>query len=434
MEEMKDKAIKEIDEMWDREIKKQFSNQINECFKETLEVLVKELDSIDSSMNKHIQELDQQYEKKWKKKYNDQISQMQQMIEKKENLRKKVININNIQDPPLIKLLFIDDTNPLVNIVLQCISNIKTLVSYYFNPKKEEKILHKAKIDPNNCYLGPSFLKLLDYLWKSKQKEYYPEEIHNTLKRLMGDNYNAKDPSIIINFILTKLNEELTINNDLNPKKEIDPFSVFDENNVLNEYWNDFMKQKTKITMSFYSTFKISKRCPGCNYKAFSFESSPIINVYLNQENPDLLYFENFKYHLIKKEKETIKEICVLCADGEEKTKIVVKDIQYTPEILIINIDRKKDPEYRISFKYPEQFDIQNIVQQEMEISDYVLTTVIKKDNDSYIAFCRNYIDKQWYSYNNERIELVDNYKDVIIDDKNACILIYTGKKKIKNV
>jgi hypothetical protein len=64
-----------------------------------------------------------------------------------------------------------------------------------------------------------------------------------------------------------------------------------------------------------------------------------------------------------------------------------------------------------------------------MEYSDYHLTSVIKKDNDDYIAFCKNCTNEKWYSYNNEKIELVNNYNEHIIDDKKACILIYTGKK-----
>ena len=204
----------------------------------TLKELKDELDNFDSSINQHIQNLDDKFNEKWEKKFNEQLSQIQQMknnsnlsnipinnirnnniqnnniqniniinnndnndyndnydindinnindnnnndnnqiFEDYENLRKQKINFDNINNPPLIKLLFIDDTNPLVNLVLQCISNIKTLVLYYFNPKKEEKILLKANNDPNNCYLGPSFLKLLDHLWKSNQKEYDTTEM-----------------------------------------------------------------------------------------------------------------------------------------------------------------------------------------------------------------------------------------------------------------
>jgi hypothetical protein len=335
-----------------------------------------------------------------------------------------------MENPPLIHLLFTEGTNPLVNIVLQCICNIKTLISYYFNPNKEAKILSKAKNEPDGAYLGPSFLKLLDYLWKNDKKEYCPEEIHGVLKKLMGNDYETKDPSIIINFILTQLDEELIQKKNINEKKEpAEPFDIFDEKKIHDEYWKKFKDEMTKIKVSFYSTFKTTKRCNICNYVSFSFDSSPIINIYLNQENSETLDFEDFKYYLIEKKKQMINEECVACFDGVPKKKLVAKDINYSPEVLIININRKEDPNNKISFKYPEQFDIEKVIKQKMEISDYHLTSVIKKDNDDYIAFCKNCINEKWYSYNNEKIELVNNYNEHIIDDKKACILIYTGNK-----
>ncbi len=178
MEDIKEQAKKEVDDIWEKEIKKSFTNQINKCLVETLKVLKNELDNFDTTINQHIQKIDDKFNEKWEKKFNDQLSQIQQMknnsnlsnipinnnqnnniqniniinnnndnyndindnndnnqiFENYENLRKKVIKIDDMQEPPLIKLLYIDGTNPLVNIVLQCISNIKTLVSYYFNP------------------------------------------------------------------------------------------------------------------------------------------------------------------------------------------------------------------------------------------------------------------------------------------------------------
>ena len=46
----------------------------------------------------------------------------------------------------------------------------------------------------------------------------------------------------------------------------------------------------------------------------------------------------------------------VICADGIEKVKFITKDIYYTSGILIININREKDPNHTIAFKYPECF------------------------------------------------------------------------------
>ena len=95
------------------------------------------------------------------------------------------------------------------------------------NPDKEKKILQKSKNNPHGDYLGPSFLKLLDYLWKSNQNEYSPNEIHNSLKKIMKI-YNLDDAGLIIKNILNQLNEELIINpikiNDNN-----DPYDNFNE-------------------------------------------------------------------------------------------------------------------------------------------------------------------------------------------------------------
>ena len=353
------------------------------------------------------------------------------MEENDENLRKKEINLLEMHNPLLINLTQVDKTNPLINIILQCLSNIKTLLFYYFNRSKEEKILQKSKQDPNNAYLGPSFLKLLDHLWKSKKKEYSSEEIHKTLKKLMANDYNSNEPGKIISFILTKLHDELKKNQIQN--EQDDPFSHFNEEEAYKNFFKIIDQQKTKITTSFYSTIKIQKRCQACNYPGYYFDAFPVINIFLELDNfvTKNIPFEEFNYHLTKKENDEIKEICYTCADGEEKKKIITNDIYYTSEILIININRDKDKNHEIIFKYPECFDPEKIFKNN-NYKVYNLISVIKKDRGNnpynYIGYCKNFIDNNWYSYNNEQIELVQDYKDKIFDEKNTHLLIYAGK------
>ena len=481
MEEINEKVEIEDEEIWEKELKQTFLSKIHKSFMGTLNSLKKE-------DNKNIKDLEQQYDEKYTKKTKDQISELEQinnnshnnkkkmikknnnnnnifennnhniennnntvqnkdniklfnknvdldnMDENDENLRKKEINLKEIHNPLLIHLSNIDNTNPLINLILQCLSNIKTLLYYYFNPFKEEKILQKSKQNPNNDYLGPSFLKLLDHLWKSKKKEYYPEEIHKILKKLMLNDYKSNDPGKIISFILTKLHEELKINENINNQNEDDPFSHFNEYLAYNNYFKIIDKQKTKITTSFYSTLKIKKLCIACNYPSYFFEAIPIINLFLDVDNhvTQLLHFEDFKYRSIKKENEQIKELCYACADGEEKKKNISKDIYYLSEIIIININREKDPNHKITFKYPECFDPKKIFNKDIDFKVYNLMTVIKKDGNNnpykYIAYCKNFIDNNWYSYNNEQIELIKDYKNYIFDGKYACMLIYAGE------
>ena len=95
MEDIKEQAKKEIDDIWEKEIKKSFTNEINKCLVKTLKELKDELDNFDSSINQHIQNLDDKFNEKWEKKFNEQLSQIQQM---KNNSNLSNIPINNIRN------------------------------------------------------------------------------------------------------------------------------------------------------------------------------------------------------------------------------------------------------------------------------------------------------------------------------------------------
>ena len=305
------------------------------------------------------------------------------------------------------------------------------------NPEKEESILKKSKDDHNNIYLGPSFLTLLDHLWKSNQKEYAPIEIHNVLKKLMLNNYNTNDAGIIINFILNKLNEELNFNQEYPNFEQDNPYDHFDRDAAVKKFQDKFLKNITQISDTFFSSMKIKKRCLQCNVDPqYFFEASPVINIYLeeNKENDNfnkLSFEEHFHKLLTSKEELYITEKCLICGSAQKKNQI--KDVYTSSSVLIININREKDPNNKIYFRYPEFFDGKKMINAGMP--NYQLTTVIKKirnyNNFEYMAFYQNIIDKRWYSFNNQRIELIqDNYKNHIIDDKNTILLIYT---KINN-
>ena len=165
-EESKEQIRKEIEELWEKELNQTFSNKINNCINETFQTLDKKLKIFDLYVNQNIESLDKIYKEKWEKKKVD--------FESDEELRKKPIHLDEFKSPPLVKILSFN-TNYLINLILYCLSNVKTLLSYYFNSKKEEKIKKKSKENPNNAYLGPSFLKLLDHIWKSTDKEYFPK-------------------------------------------------------------------------------------------------------------------------------------------------------------------------------------------------------------------------------------------------------------------
>ena len=73
-EQAKENAIKEANELWEKQLKDDFSNHIKKCLMETLDSLNKELSDFDESMKNHIQTLDKNFEKK----FEAQISQIKE--------------------------------------------------------------------------------------------------------------------------------------------------------------------------------------------------------------------------------------------------------------------------------------------------------------------------------------------------------------------
>ena len=348
-------------------------------------------------------------------------------IENDHILRKKQIHVFNIQKPSFVKLVQSNDTNTLINLILQSLANIKTLIAYYFNPQKEMKILKKSMENPNGVYLGGPFLKLLDNIWKSSKTQYNPYEIHQSLQKLMGNNYYSNNPGFIFNFILTQLHNELIQNPNINKVEE-----GLDDNLCLQNFFQFFKLNATKIMSSFSNNYKIQKRCQFCNQIQYLYESSFVLDIFLEANNENNLssnkiyLTENLKALLIDRENKNIVENCINC--HAPKNKFVNKSIYTTSEILIININRIKDINCNVSLEYPFLFNGSEINKNVSQYK-YELITIIKKFNNNnffhFVAYCKSFVNKKWYLYNNQNIELVQNENE-LIDDKNTCLLIYS--------
>jgi hypothetical protein len=252
----------------------------------------------------------------------------------------------------------------------------------------------------------------------------------------MNNKYGSFDPGVIMNFILNQLNNELIINPVNNG--ENDPFLQFDENSSCQKYCEIMKQSTTKIFDCCFSTIKMIKDCKVCHYKSYFFSPSPVINIYI-ETTQNNIYFnnisleENLYAYLTNEENNCIKENCLICCTESEKK--VSQLIYLTPEILIFNINRDKDPNNIKNFKYPMFFDGNKVINKDIPLPNYELTTVIKKDVNNnkvmFAAYCKNFIDGKWYIYysNNNNIEILNNQNE-LIDDKKACLLIYTGKNK----
>jgi len=352
-------------------------------------------------------------------------------FESDEFLRKQKVDFSKFNNPPLLTLLEQNNTNQLINLILRCLSNLIAILPYYFNPNKEEKILKKSKEDPNGAYLGPSFLKLLDNMWKSSKLEYCPMEMHIALKKLMGNNYFSNNPGYIMEFILNQLNNELNFNLFVN---ENDNDNHLDLMTSFKLFFQKFQNHQTKISNCFFTTIKTQKKCSFCNQCTYYFHMTSVVNIFLESKKEIFGFNQlNLNDHLnnllIEEKDENENEYCSKC--NNQTKKYIMREIFYAFGLIVFYINKEKDPEGRLSFDYPERFSGNMLINKDFNMHDYQLITVIKKNPNennnfgNYIAYCKSFTNNRWYSYYKQNISLVQNTNE-IIDNKNACLLIYS--------
>jgi len=455
MEEIKEQARKNAEEKWNQKLQKSFSSKISNYQNKAIDLLNEELNIFDNNIKQHIEDLGKDFDMTWSQKFEKEMTQYGQIINdinnnkekdleddfylfkddnikinnniEDENLRKKPIDLKNIKNQPTVILKELDKTNSLINLVLQCLSNINKFVSYYLNPKEEEKILAKSNQDPNNTYLGPSLLKLLVSLWKGSKDVYSPNEIHEVLKKLMKSSYNSDNSGFLIGFILKQLNKELNIKEVVD--KDDNPYEHYNKDEYLRKFLNLRQKNSNEILDSFFSVEILKKRCNKCVKNSYFFQNTPVINIYLEGSGQFKLK-ENLKSLLLESEKKIFKDFCPFCRGNQENT--LNHDIYATYSIIIFNIIRKNNSD--ISFIYPETFDGRWVINYAYALPNYQLISVIKKIPDAknkinyFTAYIKSFVDNNWYVHTKEKIEKIKNLKE-INDGNYACMLIYQEKK-----
>lgn len=329
-------------------------------------------------------------------------------------LRKKKINLDELKIPNLINLENLNNTNYLINVILLCLSNIKTLAKYFLTANHEEQILFKNKDDPSGIDLSSSFLKLLDHIWKGTKKVYNPCEIHQKLKTLMNNNYYLLNPGLIINFIVQKLHEELNYKNNvsINP-----PSWNYNPQDALNNYFNYFQAYQTGISVRFFSPILITKKTQQ-NTPIYLYTSTVVFDLYLDNIGDNPVSLENQFQNLYIDMNDRAK----YCSENEYFDG---KKIMGFPKIVILNILRnnKKFLNYpNILYDYySAQQNGQN--PEKCELYAVVISKCVNNYKIFY-AFIKNAIDHKWYLYNNQGIRPINNYNE-IFDMENVSLLIY---------
>ena len=324
---------------------------------------------------------------------NNQINNSYMKSDLKLNNAQTINNSSNIPKNIEIKNIIPNglqnEGEPLcMNAILQCFANIKSLT---------QKILYYNLTNKlNNCELAKAYEEVLENLWIKENILFSPAKIRNIIKIKNNLNLiNGKiEPEKLVSFLLDNLHKELNrpvqdknIINVQNPKLKF--------SGTLSDFFNSFQKNYKSIISALFCGGFVSKTiCQQC--------------------------------------KNTSKENCfcnkckIRCLHVNE-TKIL-----YTPKILIINLSMKNNLiNFNIEFKLEEFIDIKKyIIQNECIPACYELIGIvcrlvsIRIYKNKYIAFCKNFMNKKWYKYDDTNITEI-SFEEA---SKNGipCILFYS--------
>jgi len=246
---------------------------------------------------------------------------------KKRITSKKIFfqKLSELKDIPSIKLINLEpNVNSLINHVLFLFANLEIISEFCFGNANDKKDMLKQLQEGNHHFII-YFIQLMQNMRNKSVINPDYIQMHQYLQYKWNNEYMNQNMKDIINAILIMLEKQINVANE----------------KLQNKYPNI-------ITNNFFVTLVRKKKCHKCkiviNHKE---KSTFIIDLYLRKpevkdKNQESLHsiFSN----LLSGENETEK--CELCGNLIIKTK----SLKNLKKYLIINLDRKNDPQNLMNF------------------------------------------------------------------------------------
>ena len=325
-----------------------------------------------------------------------------------------------------------------MNATIQCLAHVENLTKHFLKHKNIEKIIsNKYK-----CKLSNSFLKVLQNLWLNNKIKYYsPDDFKNIISEMnpLFAGIQANDSKDLILFLME------TIHNELNTAQNINP-----PNQTLNQYdyeatfklFSNYIKNNYRSVISnlFYGMYNSMMKCLNCNIITHNIQCYNIlifpleeVRKYKNRMQNMVDIIECFEYY--QKEDYMIGQNQIYCNNCHIMANSVnISKLIIAPNVLVINLNRGKGLQFNIKIKFGEFLDIKNFVYyKDKSPTFYELIGIVTHFGPSsmgghFIAFCKSFVDQNWYKYNDAQVD-VSSFQEASITGV-PYILFYSMIKK----
>ena len=352
--------------------------------------------------------------------------------------------INLYTSPPLIGLKKNSSKNYL-NSTLQCLSQTEPLTNYFLRKTIEElngNIIRGS--NDKDFPISNAYYELIQNLWSTKENASSFSTKH-LMKRIAKINLNKLDldqPGAYKEFIILFLNN---IHNELkrhlkskeNNIKE--PKDKYNRKITCSYYVNDFAKSLSIISDVFTGHIETTNKCLNCQRLCFSRSQISFSYIKFNYlifplEEINNYNYNNNKYYVTLDDcfEYNQKEKPSFCEDCHYYPATRTSKIFLAPINLILILDRGKENLSNIKLKIEKTYDITRFVlNKDKEKVIYNLYAVLTHfDQNHFIALCKSPVNNNWYKFDDETIEQIDEKEVIKFDCPD--ILFYTKDEKPK--
>ena len=306
-----------------------------------------------------------------------------------------------------------------MNATLQCLAHIKKF-TYYL-------ISHKAIIQKNRYRnkLSNAFIEVIENIWQKNSITYYaPNNFKDLISQMnpLFAGVQANDSKDLVLFILE------TMHNELNSAKKGNEnnFEIIDQYNYeksLQSFLKYFQENfKSVVSDIFYGMYNSRMKCHSCGIITHNIQCYSILIMPLEEVRKFKYRYQNYvtirecfehyqKSDFMTGQNQIYCNYCKRMSTSENNTTLIVG-----PQVLIINLNRGKGLQFNIKILFDEYLDISDFIYYKQGNVKYKLIGVVTHfgpsgESGHFIAFCKSFVDNNWYKYNDAIVTLSSFYE-----------------------
>ena len=297
-----------------------------------------------------------------------------------------------------------------MNATLQCLAHIENLTKFLLD-KYNDISTNKNKYQLTYAYTG-----VLKNIWQNRNIDYYtPTYFKDTISEMnsLFAGVQANDSKDLVLFLMETMHNEL--NKPIKNKNQGMQLFPNQYNYDITFYlFSEYFIQNYRSVIShlFYGMYNSMMKCFNCNVithnvQCFNILIFPLEEVrkYKKRTQNVVDIKECFEFYqkneYMTGENQIYCNHCNTMSDCCNFTKLII-----CPNVLVINLNRGKGLEYDVMLNFGEYLNIRGFVYyRDQSPTNYELIGIVTHFGPSsmgghFIAFCKSFVDHQWYKYN----------------------------------